>query len=165
MDTKLGSSREGDNLVSNTNSIILALIIGIGFLGNALNLIVFRKKALRRIETFRYLSYLSIFDILVLAIGALDILVKDAFNFEIRTYSSLTCKMHTFATYTVTHMSSILLMSVSVNRAFKMVNMKMFNNKSSLNRLNECEGMKLIKHLNSKKEVNLLDSQDVFNAL
>jgi hypothetical protein len=81
---------------------------------------------------------------------ALDILSINAFNFEIRAYSSFMCKLHTFATYTVAHMSSILLMSVSVNRAYRMAKMRIFKN-DSLKRLKKCEAMKLIKCLNSKK--------------
>ena len=92
--------------------------------GNTLNLIVFGKKAMRKISTFRFLFYLSASDLLVLLVGATgifilssflilkfnlnllyisnkDVLINNIFQFEIRTYSNALCKFHTFTTYWV----------------------------------------------------------------
>ena len=158
---------EWEKFITKIKVIILAIIILIGCIGNTLNLIVFGKKSLKKITAFRFLFFLSAFDILVLTIGAVEILMRNAFEFELRLYSTLTCKIHTFATYTVTHMSSTLLMTVSVKRAIKMIKMKIFQakkhssrknireskfyEKQALDRLKNCDDMKLIKKINSKK--------------
>ena len=102
-------------------TVILALIMAIGLLGNALNLIVLGKSNMRKVMTFRFLFYLSAVDLIVLITGTTDLFLRHLFNFEIRTYSNVMCKLHTFLTYTVTHLSSNLLMTVSVHRAFDMV--------------------------------------------
>jgi len=64
-------------------------------------MIVFGKKAMRKISTFRFLFYLSLSDLLVLLVGATDVLINNIFQFEIRTYSNSLCKLHTFTTYWV----------------------------------------------------------------
>ena len=96
-----------------------------------LNLIVFAKKKMRKITTFRFLLYLSVIDILVLLTGVTDILMKEMFHFEIRNYSDLVCRFHTFLTYSVTQVSSILLMVVSIHRAIDVVSLNVFTQKKS----------------------------------
>ena len=49
--------------------VILSILIAIGIIGNSLNIIVFSQKNMRKNCTFRFLLYLSIFDMLVLLIG------------------------------------------------------------------------------------------------
>ena len=104
--------------------MILAFIVilVVGLIGNTFNMLVFGKKKMRKISTFRYLFYLSISDLLVLAIGASDILIKKIFLSEIRTQSQIVCKLHTFFTYFLTHVSSLILMAVSIDRAIIMSN-------------------------------------------
>ena len=82
-------------------TITLILIVFFGLIGNMLNLIVFGKKNMRKISTFRFLFYLSFVDFFVLLIGASDMLARHAYQFEIRTYTDFLCKLHTFMTYTV----------------------------------------------------------------
>ncbi len=64
-----------NNLFESLFSIILYICV-LNFKGNTLNLIVFGKKAMRKISTFRFLFYLSASDLLVLTIGATDVLVR-----------------------------------------------------------------------------------------
>ena len=97
-------------------ALILFLNILVGLLGNFINLIVLWKKNLRKISTFQFLFYLSIIDLLVLVICASDSMLTYGFYIEIRLYSSFTCKIHTFLTYFLTHMSSLILMCVSIDR-------------------------------------------------
>ena len=89
------------NTFHKLKTVTLILIICFGLIGNTLNLIVFGKKNMRKISTFRFLFYLSFIDFLVLLIGASDMLVRHAYQFEIRTYSNAFCKLHTYMTYTV----------------------------------------------------------------
>ena len=102
--------------INNLISIVLALIILIGIIGNLLNIIVFSDKTMRKTSTFRYLFYLSIIDLLVLLICGIDSLLEFDFLITIKFKSNLTCKIHTFLAYFLTHMSSFILMIVNINR-------------------------------------------------
>ena len=102
-----------------------------------------------RISTFRFLFYLSVVDLFVLAVCPIDVILRYivihiclrckivrnfskyieiyliqsinsnrfGFQIEIRSMSTLVCRLHTFFTYFLTHLSSILLMAVSIDRA------------------------------------------------
>ncbi len=83
---------------------------------------------MRKNSTFRYLLYLSVFDLLVLVVGATDAYLRFGFNLQIRNYSSYLCRYHTFFTYFLTHASSIILMIVNVDRAFVVHNKSFFFN-------------------------------------
>ena len=115
-------SASSKKLIQNLKIFILLTIIVLGVIGNTLNLIVFSKNSMRKISTFRYLFYLSMSDLFVLTIGATDVLINNIFQFEIRSYSTLMCKLHTFFTYFVTHICSVILMAVSIDRVLIMMN-------------------------------------------
>ena len=103
-------------------AVILFVIICIGIFGNLLNLCVFGQKSMRKMSTFRFLLYLSIVDLLVLLVCTSDSLLTYGLNIEIRLYSPLLCRLHTFLTYYLTHMSSIILMAVSIERTLVVFN-------------------------------------------
>jgi hypothetical protein len=103
--------------LDNFSAIILSFIIIIGIFGNLLNMFVFSRKSMRKNSTFRYLFYLSVIDLLVLLIGTSDALLTFGYFIMIRLYSDFLCKIHTYFTYFLTHMSSIVLMVVSIDRA------------------------------------------------
>jgi hypothetical protein len=122
---------EFKDLITTLKTIMMFLILVIGVVGNVLNVIVFAKKHMRQESTFRFLLYLSIFDILVLIFGTKDILIKQIYEFEIRIYSNFICKIDTFLTYTLTHVNSFILIAVSVHRAIKMKNIIPFTKKTN----------------------------------
>ena len=122
---------EFKDLITTLKTIMMFLILFIGIVGNVLNVIVFAKKHMRQESTFRFLLYLSIFDILVLVFGIKDILIKQIYEFEIRIYSNFICKFDTFLTYTLTHVNSFILIAVSVHRAIKMKNIIPFTKKTN----------------------------------
>jgi hypothetical protein len=103
-------------------AIILLSIILLGVFGNILNIIVFSHKTMLKMSTFRLLFYLSIIDLLVLLVCTTDALFTFGFLVEIRLFSTLMCRIHTFLTYFLTHMSSIVLMIVSIDRALVVCN-------------------------------------------
>jgi hypothetical protein len=103
-------------------AIILLSIILLGVFGNILNLIVFSHKTMLKMSTFRLLFYLSIIDLLVLLVCTTDALFTFGFLVEIRLFSTLMCRLHTFLTYFLTHMSSVVLMIVSIDRALVVCN-------------------------------------------
>jgi hypothetical protein len=97
--------------------VSLSTVLLIGIVTNFLNMIVFGKRQMRKGSTFRFLLYLSISDLLVLAVCATDALARFGFRFEIRAYSTLACRLHTFLTYFLIHSNSTILMVISVDRA------------------------------------------------
>ena len=107
--------------------LILQVIIIIGVIGNLLNLVVFGRKNMRQMSTFRFLFYLSAIDLLVLIICATDAVIKFGYQIEIRSHSVILCKFHTFLTYFLTHLSSILLMVISIDRALVIYNKNFLN--------------------------------------
>jgi hypothetical protein len=97
-------------------NVILITISIIGFFGNIQNIIVFCQKNMRKMITYRLLSYLSVIDLLVIIVCSSDVILSYGFKLQIRLYSKFACKMHTFLTYYFTHMSSLVLMLVSIER-------------------------------------------------
>ena len=71
---------------------------------------------MKKMSTFRFLFYLAIIDLLVLLVCATDALLMFGFYIEVRLYSILACKIHTYITYILTQFSSIVLMVVSIER-------------------------------------------------
>jgi len=78
--------------------ILLIMIIFVGIFGNVLNLLIFSKRKMRQVSTFRFLLYISMSDLLVLLVGATQFLTNAIFNFDLRSYSLFVCKTHTFLT-------------------------------------------------------------------
>ena len=99
---------------------LLCIIISVGIFGNMLNLLIFSRKNMRQVSTFRFLLYISVSDLLVLLIGATQFLINAVFHFDMRSTSPVVCKLHTFLTYFFTHTSSVLLMVLSIERALIM---------------------------------------------
>ena len=121
--------QDPDNLIS----LILAMVILIGVFGNMLNLIVFSNKTMRKKSTYQYLFYLSAIDLLVLMTCTTDSLLAYGYFIMIRLKSSLICKIHTFLTYFLTHMSSLIHMIVSIDRAL------IIKNQSTKNEIINCQ--------------------------
>jgi hypothetical protein len=106
--------------------ILFTFILILGVFGNIINIVVLREKSLANTNTFKFLFYLSIVDLLILLICASDSLATHILEFEIRIYSTITCKIHVFLTYYLTHLSSIILMVVSIERLYTIHNKKFY---------------------------------------
>jgi hypothetical protein len=63
--------------------IILSVIIVVGVVSNAINVVVFSRKTMRSASTFRFLLYLSICDMMVLIACSTDALIRFGFDFEV----------------------------------------------------------------------------------
>jgi hypothetical protein len=114
--------------MSNLIQIIgFSIIIAIGIVMNLINIVIFRQRTMIVLSTFHLLFYLSIIDLFVLLICATDALLTYGFFYELRNVSVISCKFHTFLTYFLTHMSSILLMIVSIERTFVIYNKSFFS--------------------------------------
>lgn len=102
--------------------VLMAVLIVVGVIGNLINILVFSRRHMRKVSTFRFLLYLAITDMLVLLVCTTDALSKFGFQWEIRSQSTILCRLHTFLTYVLTHSSSTILMVVSVDRALVISN-------------------------------------------
>ena len=116
------------------------IVIVVGLLGNMGNIVVFGRRSMRQSSTFRFLFYLSVFDLLVLVVCSAEAFLKFRFFVEIRNISSLICRLHTFLTYFLPQCSSNILMAVSIDRALIITNVTdMFDSPST--RLHKRSGL------------------------
>ena len=118
---------EPKDMITNFKIIMLIIILSIGIIGNVLNMIVFSQKKMRQETTFRFLLYLSIFDILVLIFGIKDLLIKQLYDFDPKSISNFVCKVDSFLNYSLTHIANFILTAVSLHRAIKMKNLLTYN--------------------------------------
>ena len=72
---------------------------------------------MRSVSTFRFLLYLSLVDLLVVLFCTTDALVTMGFGLQLRLWSPLVCRLHTFITYYLAQLASLILTCVSVERA------------------------------------------------
>jgi hypothetical protein len=89
----------------------------VGIFGNLLSVWVFSQRQMRKNSTFVYLAFLCFVDLYVLCFGLGDLILISHFGIVLRNKSLLVCRLHTFLTYTFTHLSSFILASVSIDRA------------------------------------------------
>jgi len=73
-----------------------------------------------------YFVLLAVFDVLVLYTGLLRNFIHKLFDFDIRSYSSINCKVHVFLTYTFMDISAYILVAVTLNRYTIMFNRTLF---------------------------------------
>ena len=144
-------------LISSTKIALLIIIIVIGLIGNTFNMIVFSRRNMRNVSTFRFLMYLAAFDLLVLSTGTTHLLLKQLFHFDLRIYSNLVCKLHTFFTYLTTHVSSLILTTVSIDRAIKIKNLTRSKPRKTSDRFSSFSAStrkKIIFDLNDKEKIS-----------
>ena len=129
-DHSLDISLDSKILIQKVKASILVFVILIGIIGNILNLMVFAKQSMRKISTFQFLLFLSINNIIVLLIGASDVLLNNIVPFEIRNFSNAFCKLHTYITYISTHSASLIMVAVNIERAFLINNLNSHKHKN-----------------------------------
>ncbi|CAF1042651.1 unnamed protein product [Brachionus calyciflorus] len=103
--------------------ILIPFILIIGTLSNLVNFYVFTRPTLKGLSTFRFLSYLSLVDFFYLIVGSPHILANVYFEYDFRDYSNLSCSLHSFFTYYLSHLSSNILAAVGVFRCVTLTNL------------------------------------------
>jgi predicted membrane channel-forming protein YqfA (hemolysin III family) len=81
--TTVESSGSGDPLPVHLICVLLSMIIVVGVIGNTINVVVFSRKTMRSTSTFRFLLYLSLFDMMVLLVCSTEALIEFGFDFEV----------------------------------------------------------------------------------
>ena len=64
---------------------------------------------------------------LVLLLGAMDMLIRNDYSLELKEFSLVSCNIHKFLTHTVTYVSSFISVAVNVDRAQIVAGISMFN--------------------------------------
>ncbi|UJR20653.1 hypothetical protein I4U23_023775 [Adineta vaga] len=89
------------------------VLLGIGTIGNLLSLIVLVQ--MRQHSVYRYLTFMSIADTIVLYIGLLRELLLSS-NLHIHIQGTLLCKLHVFFFYNTLHLSSWFRCCLNLDR-------------------------------------------------
>lgn len=110
-------SSEEKELSDTLKRIFTPLLLTLGLIGNLISILIFLKPSMRRHTTFRYLTFLSVFDLFALLTGYGQIFFIVYFKVDLRLISTLTCKIHSFLVYFFTHSSAIVLALMSIDRA------------------------------------------------
>ena len=99
-------------------NIIMPTIILIGFVGNALILVVMCSRKFDKTSTSIYLTVLAVGDSLFLFAGPLMDILPSAFGLDIdlRTIDISACWILKFLIYWARHMSSVCLISITLER-------------------------------------------------
>jgi hypothetical protein len=101
---------------------MLTFLIFVGFLSNLINIYVFSHRSMRKTSIFRFLLYLSLVDLLVVLICIGDWFLLYGFSIEIKLYSIITCRLMTFLINYLAELSSVLLMFISIERVYVILN-------------------------------------------
>ncbi len=106
-------NKEASDLIK---KIFIPILLILGLFGNVISIVIFTKRSLKKYSTFQYLTFLSILDLAVLYTGCGQIFLDVYFQLDIRTLNDYICKIHSFLVYFFTHLSSILLACMSIDR-------------------------------------------------
>jgi hypothetical protein len=124
-DSSDGSSSRFDY----TNHIALSYIwpvVPIGFVvlgtvANILSIIVFTRKEMRKFSSFCYFAFLNGINLAVLYVTMMRAIMEFNFHTDIRQLSLVSCKLHLFLTYFLSHLSSLVLCMISVDRVISVM--------------------------------------------
>jgi hypothetical protein len=100
--------------------IVLPILFNFGVFGNLTNLYVFTRPQLKKLQTFRLLTYLSLIDLLYVLIGIPHIIIILYDGYDFRTRSNWVCSLHSFLTIYLSHLSSNIQAMIGVFRCIKM---------------------------------------------
>ena len=94
--------------------LLFTFIIIIGIVGNMICIIIYGKKKIKKSLTIRFLLYLSITDLVILVLCAIESSVQYLFSFDLRALSLFTCRFDTFLTYFLTQTRNFLSMAITI---------------------------------------------------
>ena len=102
--------------------ILSPILLVLGLTGNLMSIYIFStNQSMRRKVPFRYLIYLSILDLLVLIFGYGHTAILVYTNVDIRLMNNAMCKAHSFFVYLLSQSSSLVLVSMSLDRTLCIV--------------------------------------------
>lgn len=98
---------------------IFFLIIGT-FL-NIMAILVFIRREMIKFSSFCYFAVLNFVNLAFLYVTIIRIIMEHNFHSDIRKLNLFSCKSHVFLTYFLSHLSSLLLCAISVDRAISVM--------------------------------------------
>ena len=101
--------------------IIPPIIISLGTMGNCLTVLVILRQKNRITSTSLFLLFLALSDILLLYTSPLRLWIRHYWNIDVRNLSEMSCKIHSYLTYVSVHLSSWLLVAVTVERVLSVM--------------------------------------------
>ena len=104
--------------------IVFVIIIFLGIVGNVLNIIVFAQKNMRKSFTFKLLLCLSLIDLVILIMCALETVTEFIFEVDIRLLSGFFCKLDTFLAYFLLQSRNVFSMSITIERTIIISNFR-----------------------------------------
>jgi len=109
----MNSEKEASDLLK---KIFTPFLLLMGLFGNLLSIAIFSKPHMRKQTTFRYLTYLSVFDLSTLLTGYGQTFFQVYFDLDIRLINEFSCKVHSFLVYFFSQSSSMILICMSIDR-------------------------------------------------
>lgn len=92
------------------------VLLLLGTFGNSLSILVLRRPAIRKSGCSICFTALAYIDLIVLYTGLLRQWILHTFNFDVRTTSSESCKIHTWILYSSLDLSAWILIAVTIER-------------------------------------------------
>ena len=95
--------------------VVPPVLIVLGSIGNILSIVVLTRKSIRNSIT-PLLTFLAFSDILVLYTGLLRQWIQNTFDYDIRHFSEIACKIHLWLVYTCLDLSAWIIMALTLDR-------------------------------------------------
>ena len=95
--------------------VVSPILIFLGSIGNILSIVVLTQKSIRN-STTPLLTFLAFTDILVLYVGLFRQWIYHVFDYDIRHFSEITCKIHLWLLYTCLDLSAWIIMALTLER-------------------------------------------------
>ena len=93
----------------------------LGTIANILSIIVFTRKEMRKFSSFCYFAVLNGVNLAFLYVTTIRAVMEFNFDTDIRRLSLFSCKTHLFLTYFLSHLSSMLLCMISIDRVISVM--------------------------------------------
>ena len=102
-------------------TVVPPLIISLGTIGNGLTILIILRQKAKLTSTSLYLFSLALSDLLLLYTSPLRLWILHYWNIDVRNFSEISCKIHSYLTYVSVHLSSWLLVAVTLERVFSVL--------------------------------------------
>jgi hypothetical protein len=128
--TEIISKTPGINLPATTTASLIQLVLGftqnyvligvviMGIFGNTFSFVIFVRTQKREDATVQYFSCLALSDTGVILVRGLTEWLDGALSFNLMNYSSITCKLLSFAVQFLMCISAWIIVCFSIERAF-----------------------------------------------
>lgn len=97
------------------------IIIAIGTIGNCFTIAIILRRKVKLTSTSLFLLALAFSDLILLFTAPLRQWIRHYWNIDIRQLGEVECRIHTFLTYASVHISSWLLVAVTLERVFSVM--------------------------------------------